>query len=497
MKFAVDKAMSKFVDEYSIHRMGVPESVLMERAALAVAGKVAEAAVAFDRDVRIGAVCGCGNNGADGIAAARILTWQGLPVEIIIAGDESHATDMFRMQKEIALKSGLSFGNLSEIPEYDILVDALFGVGLSRGIEGRYGQIINAMNEGNNYIVSVDIPSGVDCTTGQIMNTAIRADSTVTFGYHKAGMLLYPGREYAGDVTVADIGFCPKALGEINPVRYFVTEDIKRIPSRKEYSNKGTYLRTLVIAGSRDMSGAAYLSGAAAYRCGAGLVEIFSYKSNTDILKKLLPEAIVTGYDEENAIRLLGDKLNKADIVILGPGLSTDTTAEAIVKFTLEKFSGPLIIDADGLNIISRNTQVLKSCNAAVIITPHIGEMSRLTGSTKEEILSNPVKVAKAFAKEYGVVCVLKDAATVVAEPESERIYINTSGCAAMSKAGCGDVLTGVIGAMLALKLEPFSAASMGVYVHGIAGECATDDVSSHSLMASDMLKEFGRILPD
>lgn len=495
MKFALNSEMARFVDKYTMEQMKVPGVVLMEKAALAVANKVAEAAVGFGRNVRIVVVCGCGNNGADGIALARILTWQGLFTEIVIAGNENNATDEFVLQKEIAMNSNMVFSNNFDFREYDIVVDALFGTGLSREITGRYADIINNINESGSYVISVDIPSGIDASDGKVLGIAIKAMLTVTFGYHKIGMLLYPGKAHAGEVVVADIGLYPFAVNEINAARYFTYDDIDRIPHRLDYSNKGSYLRTLVIAGSSDMSGAAYLSGAGAYRCGAGLVEILSHENNSEILKKLLPEAIVSGYDEENAVKILKKKLDKADVIILGPGLSTENIAKDIVKFTLENVKVPIIIDADALNIISADISLLKNCQSTVIITPHIGEMTRLTGKSKTDILQNIIKTADDFAKTYGVVCVLKDAVTVVAGPDADDcVYINTSGCSAMSKAGCGDVLTGVIAAMLSLKLEPVSAASMGVYVHGLAGEAAVADKSSHSMLASDMLNEFGKI---
>ncbi len=496
MKFALNGEMAHFVDRYTIEQMGVPGIVLMERAALSVANRVAQAAVELGGNVRIAVVCGCGNNGADGIALARILTWQGLLTEIIIVGNENNATEEFLLQKEIAVKSNMVFSNNFNFEEYDIVVDSLFGTGLSREITGKYYDVINHINESKSYVISVDIPSGIDATDGKVLGIAVKSELTVTFGYHKMGMLLYPGKEYTGEVVVADIGLYPFAVNEINAARYFTCEDIDRIPKRLDYSNKGTYLRTLVIAGSSDMSGAAYLSAGSAYRCGAGLVEILSHKNNSEILKKLLPEAIVSGYDEENAIGILMEKIEKADIIILGPGLSTENVAKDIVKFILENAKVPTIIDADALIIISTDMSLLKNCRSTVIITPHIGEMTRLTGKSKADILKDIIKNADDFAKEYGVVCVLKDAVTIVAGPQKEDcVYINTSGCSAMSKAGCGDVLTGVIAAMLSLKLEPLSAASMGVYIHGLAGEMAVAGRSSHSMLASDMLDEFGKIL--
>ncbi len=261
-------------------------------------------------------------------------------------------------------------------------------------------------------------------------------------------------------------------------------------------ANKGSYGRTLVIAGSETMSGAAYLAAAAAYRSGVGLVEVFTHSLNCSVIRTLLPEAIVTGYDEGNAEERLEPLLDKADSVILGPGLSTDNTAAAIVKKVLRDVAQPLIIDADALNIISSDTNMLKSCRSTVIITPHIGEMVRLTGKTKKEILVDTVGAAASFAREYNVICVLKNAASVVAEPDGRRrVYINNSGCAAMAKGGFGDVLTGVIAGMLALLIEPFSAASMGVYVHGLAGEAAAFDCGGHGIVASDILERLGKIM--
>lgn len=496
MKYALDAAMSKKVDSYTINEMGVPSLVLMERAALSVASKVAEIAAGFCRQVRICAVCGCKNNGADGVAAARILTWQGLPVDIIIAGDEKKASPEFAAQAGIARNSGMSFCNISSIAEYDIVIDAVFGTGLSRAVEGAYADIIDTINLCRNVVVSVDIPSGISSDTGNVLGRAVKADATVTFGYNKQGLLLYPGREFAGEITVADIGFCPEAVKNLNPAMYFTAEDIGRIPARSALANKGTYGRTLIIAGSESMSGAAYLSAAAAYKSGVGIAEVFTRGCNCAVIRTLLPEAIVTGYEADNALNLLEPLLEKADTVILGPGLSTDVTAESIVKKVLEKTKQPLIIDADALNIISADTNILKSCRSAVIITPHIGEMARLTGKDKEEILADTVGAAASFAQENNVVCVLKNAATVVAEPDgNRRIYINNSGCAAMAKGGLGDVLTGVIAGMLALRIEPFSAASMGVYVHGLAGEAAAHDCGSHGAVASDILERLGRVM--
>lgn len=494
MKYALTGRMSKEVDRYTIDKMGVPSLVLMERAAVSTATKVAEIVALFRRNVRILAVCGKGNNGADAAAAARILSWQGVAVDIAVIEDDRKGTEEFATQIAIAKNGGLNFVTVSAIPEYDIIIDGIFGTGLSRDVEGIYADVMDLINSSNNVVVSVDIPSGIDSETGEILSKAVKADATVTFGYNKVGNMIYPGKELSGEVTVADIGFCPEAIKTLNPCMYFTEDDLRKIPDRKAYSNKGTYGKILVIAGSHNMSGAAYLSGAAAYRTGAGLVEILTYEGNTDIIKKLLPEAIVTGYSGDNYDSVLENSLKKATCVILGPGLSKDVTAHNITRKVLESCEVPLIIDADALNIIAEDISLLKSYSHVAIITPHIGELVRLTGLTKEELLKDSVAAAKHFAKEFNVILVMKNAVTVVAEPyENGRVYINPSGTGAMSKAGMGDVLTGAVAGMISLRLEPFSAACMGVYLHGIAGEIAEEEQGSHSVMAGDVVNTLGK----
>lgn len=491
MKYVLNGDMARKVDEYTIEQMGLPSMVLMERAALSVATKAAQMAAGFKRSVRICAVCGCGKNGADGIAAARILIWQGLMVDIMIVGDTSSACEEFTRQVEIVANSGINFSNIQNIPEYDIVIDAIFGTGLNREVSGQYADVIRLINNSSNLVISVDIPSGTDATTGRILGISVAADITVTFGYNKQGLMLYPGKEYAGEVTVADIGFCPEAIRELNPAMYFTMEDLKGIPKRIDSAHKGTYMRTLVIAGSKDMSGAAMLSAAAAYRTGAGLLEVFTHSDNVGVIRSLLPEAIVRDYSA------VSERLDKADIIIIGPGLSTDETAVELCFKVFSESTVPIIADADALNIIAVNPGLLEGHSAPVIITPHIGEMARLTGTKSSDIASDPIKAASDFADRYNVICALKDAVTVVCEPSGMggRKYINNSGCAAMAKAGMGDVLCGVIAGMLSLRIEPFSAACAGVYIHGLAGEAACENISSHSVLAGDLLKEFGRVM--
>ena len=243
---------------------------------------------------------------------------------------------------------------------------------MSRDVKEPYNEVIEMINDAGGLVVSVDIPSGINADTGAVMNCAVRADATVTFGYNKIGIMLYPGKEYAGDITVADIGFCPQALSGLNPARYFTPEDMYKIPERDAHSNKGTYGRTVVIAGNARMSGAAYLAAEASYRSGSGLVEIVTHNNNTAVLKELIPEAIVDGYDNNDAVDVVKNAADRASRIIIGPGLGTDETARNIVYKVIDSAECPLIMDADALNIIADDISLLKKCKSTVIITPHI-----------------------------------------------------------------------------------------------------------------------------
>ena len=494
MRYVLNAAMSKEIDRFTIEEAGVLSAALIERAALAVADKVRELAGQYGKKVRVCAVCGCGNNGADGIAAARILAWQGYDVGIIIAGEECRASEEFLLQKKIAAGTHVFFDDVTETASYNIIIDAVLGTGLSGKVTGKYKEAIEAINSSGAEVVSVDIPSGTDSTTGEISGVAVRADETITFGYNKQGIMVYPGKELSGKVTVADIGFCPEAVKHISPAFYYTKDDLSIIPVRKQNSNKGTYGRTLVIAGSREMSGAAYLSAAASYRSGCGLVEIFTDEENCHVIRTLLPEAIVTGYTEKNAETLLDISLTRADCVIIGPGLSQSPLAAKTVRYVMKNAKVPVIADADALNIMSGDMNIIKNHRQEVIITPHIGEMCRLTGLQKETLLRDRFSIASGFASEYNVTCVLKDAATIVAGADG-RMYINDSGCAAMSKGGMGDVLTGVTAGMFAVGLSPFEAATMAVYIHGLAGEMAAEGKNSNSVIAGDVLEKLQYII--
>jgi len=539
----------KAIDQYTIQTIGIPSLVLMERAAAAVAEaaeeeagsllgcgqaaslgvsqavsqpaslgtsqsvsqgagqsvsqRVGQAASQADRDsISIWAVCGTGNNGADGVAAARMLHNKGYQVTVILAGDQTRVTEEFRIQRQIAERLNMQLVEWKDfLPgRCDILIDAVFGVGLTRDVEGEYREVVEMMNQARaKRVIAVDMPSGIHSDTGQIMGCAIKAHRTITFGYEKMGSVLYPGRLWCGRTKVCDIGFPPVSLAQAGDTACtYGPEDLERIPPRAEYGNKGTFGKVLVAAGSPDMGGAAYLSAKAAYGMGAGLVKVMTARENRQMIQELLPEAILCTYemdlaqqDPESFHSMIERECAWADVIVLGPGIGQSVSAKQMVREFLMNAYVPVVLDADGLNVIASQPELTQYFTENIIITPHLGEMSRLTGKTVDQIQKSLVKTAQEYSTVYGIQCVLKDAATVVTGRDGQ-CYINSSGNSAMAKAGSGDVLTGTIAGLLALGMEPWDGAALGVYLHGIAGDRVQERKGPHGLLAGELAQEIG-----
>lgn len=504
MRYLVTGSQMKEVDQYTIERIGIPSLVLMERAALAVFEEVKKHVQKTDP---IWILCGNGNNGADGVAVARMLHLKGYQVLAILAGKKDGGSREYGIQIDIAEKVGVHFIDDSGFsPGRCVLfVDALFGVGLNREILGAYGEIMEKFIECRpGFTIAVDIASGIHSDTGQVMGTAFRADVTVTFGYEKLGSMLYPGKEYCGQVIVADIGFPEKSLLETG-TGYFTYEpgDERLIPKRPAYSNKGSFGKVLIAAGGRNMSGAAYLSALAAYRTGAGLVKIFTVEDNRTILQTGLPEAIIVTYDPKEAEagtdafqELMRTQCEWASVIVLGPGLGREAYVKNLVEGVLTNAYVPIILDADGLGTIAANPELTGYFTENIIVTPHLGEMARLTGSSIETIRKNLIAAAREYADRFGITCVLKDAVTIGA-CKDQRTFVNSSGNSAMAKAGSGDVLTGIIAGLLALGLEESDAAALGVWLHGCAGDAVRERYGSYSLLATQLTEEIYTIMQE
>ena len=493
MKKILTAKQMKRCDAHTIEALGVPSRTLMRRAAQACA----DALDGFDL-TRVCVLCGTGNNGGDGMALADILSSGGSQVTVVLAGDPAACTpeSAYRLARlrDLGVPALRPNEAKDAIAGATAIVDAILGIGLSRPADGALAALITAANESGAPILSIDVPSGLFADSGVVAGSAINAKRTVAIQNLKPCHALYPAALCCGEVRVADIGVSDEvADGDM----YFVTDDdLAAIAPRPERSHKGSFGRILVIAGSEGMAGAAYLSALGAYRAGAGLVEVFTVEANRAVIQTLLPEAIVTAYGEDDLDEKLERSLSRANSAVVGPGLGTGELARRLVRSTLELASHPLVVDADALNIVADEGLSFPR-KRHIAITPHLGEMARLTGATVEDIAADLPGAAKTYARLNGVVCVLKDAHTVISD--GVRTYVNLAGCSAMAKGGSGDVLTGVIAALAAVgmplvyDLPLVLAAAYACHLHGRAGERAAALHGPHSVLARDIADNIRR----
>ncbi len=492
MKYISDADEAKRIDYISSNVYKVPPAILMERAAYDIAEVIIND-VSYNAEIL--AVCGMGNNGGDAICAARILFEKGYDVRIYLTCGYDELSELCALQYNIARASGIVFTDTLDADEYDVIIDGLFGVGLNRPISGICHNIIREINASKAGVYAVDVPSGINAATGSVMGIAVNAYTTVTFGLMKMGLMLPPGNEYAGKVHISASAFPKKAIMDCDIRKfYFEREDLSLLPERYRDSNKGTYGRTLIIAGSYGMSGAAALAAKACYRSGCGLVRILTCEANRVILQQNVPEAVISCYGDniyeyEEAII---DMLERADSVVIGPGISTSEDAGILLDMVISHATSPVVYDADAINIMARRGYNPATLPDNAVITPHLKEMSGLCGIEIKNILKDISGFAKGYASD-NLVLVLKNSRTIVSD--GNRIYVNASGNDGMATAGSGDVLTGIIAAFLAQGLERFTAAALGVYVHGLAGDCAAVKRGHYAMMASDIIDSLGEIL--
>lgn len=495
MRYLPDADQMKAADTFTIQELGIPSLELMERAARACVDHIKD----WKLDLtKICVLCGSGNNGGDGFAIARMFAWEGYDVTAILVGNANHCTPETQHQIEQLKNTNADFQDqfhkeVFESENYTLIIDAIFGVGLCREVGGRYAQIIECVNQSHAVRMSVDIPSGISAKTGNVLGIAVRADYTVTIQETKVGLVLDPGRSYAGVCVSADIGIVPLPMENDKDTAYTLeSKDYSNLlPKRNVDSNKGTYGKLLMITGSKGMSGAAYLGALAAYRTGAGLVQIYTAEENRVILQSQIPEAIITTYEKYDANEL-HRLIDWADVVSIGSGLGTKKTARKILKETIAYTKKPCVVDADGLNILSEHMEYLSNAKCShFIFTPHMKEFERISGVKIADIKKDRLEVLRRFVNQYGVTCVLKDSRTVLAKP-GERAAVNLSGCAAMAKAGSGDVLAGIITSYLAQGLSEWDAALLGVYIHGKSGELIQNQYGAYSLLARELANQAG-----
>lgn len=500
MQYVADGITMGEIDRFTMEEIGISSLVLMERAALSLVMHIEKILTSEDTII---AVCGTGNNGGDGIAAARILAEKGFFAAICLIGEENKATKSCKRQIEIAKKLEIPFLNIEEWGEYTIIIDAIFGVGLKREITGEYQKAIEKINQSNSMVYAVDIPSGIHAKTGQIMNCAVKADITVTFGLNKTGLLLYPGAEYAKEVFVEPIGFpeCSIRHADIKTM-YYEPDDLHLLPIRQADANKGTFGKVLIIAGSEMIFGAAYLSAKAAYRMGTGLVKVVTAKENKTAIQSCIPETLLCTYEKkdlEGNLIWLEKELDWAEVIVIGPGIGLTKEAGFLLEKVLayrtkisidscKKEAVPVIVDADAITLLSQMPEEKrKQLLNQTIITPHLKELSRLINIPVAQIKENLIDIAIETAQKYECILVQKDARTITTN--GTAAYLNLSGNNGMATGGSGDVLTGIIAGLLAQQMDWIKAASFGVYVHGFCGDIAAKEKNVYAILASDIIE--------
>ncbi|MCI9231597.1 MAG: NAD(P)H-hydrate dehydratase [Lachnospiraceae bacterium] len=494
MRYLVSASEMREYDSNTIERIGIPACVLMERAALAAVEAIEEFCAGGGRGMPVLVMAGMGNNGGDGLAVARLLCEKGYRVEVWTVGDRERASGQWKQQMGILENYPVEYSRQPRRREYGVLVDALFGVGLSRAVEGLYAEAIDVFRGLSGWRLAIDMPSGIGTDTGEVLGRAAAADLTVTFGFCKRGLALYPGCEYAGEVRIADIGISGRSFFGRRPGMYAYDEDIcALLPKRDGAGNKGTFGKVLLAAGSVNMAGAAVLAARAAYRAGAGMVKVITPPENRIILQQAVPEALLGTCDDLEA------GLEWADVAAVGPGLGKSREALRCLERMVRQGGKPLLVDADGLNLLSEQPGLQELLTErgrqgrAIVLTPHVGELARLLGCSVQECKRDLPAAGGSLAARLNAVVAAKDARTFICR-EGHGTCVNLNGNSGMATAGSGDVLTGIIAALLAQGMEAFEAAAVGAYVHGRAGDLVTARVGPYACTAGDMAEAVGRI---
>ena len=485
------------IDYATIDTYGLSGSILMERAGLSVARRIKSR---FSRKPVI-VLAGGGNNGGDGFVIGRELYNDGWNVKIFLFAKQEQLKGEADFHCKIAKNFGTPIEEKTEIYMNEltnkIIVDALLGTGLQKNVKELIRQVIDTVNEAEGtQIVSVDIPSGISSDTGQVMGTAIKAAFTVTFGLPKRGHYLYPGSAYRGELFIEDIGF-PRSLLELAQLRVEMSEPEQLgllLPKRQKNAHKGNFGHVFLVAGSKGKTGAALMAAKAALRSGAGLVTIGIPESiiqtfASRVLEEMtLPLPCSEGYFTMDAFGPALQFLEqKASVLAIGPGVSSEPETASFVRALCLESKVPVVIDADGINAFQEESQVLSQIAAPCVITPHPGEMARLTGMSARQINDDRIHVAMEFAKVSNVHVLLKGSPTVLACPD-DTVFINPTGNPGMASAGAGDVLTGVISGLLGQGLLFMEGVKLGAYLHGLSGDIAASKNTEVAMTAGDIL---------
>lgn len=531
MKYLLTGSEMAECDRFTSEGIGIPSIVLMERAALSVADEVSER---FDFAKQICVIAGRGNNGADAICAGRILIDRGYRVSFfMLKGRGNPIPEHSNMHIQLSILEAyhqevrpFEAGDVLRQPA-DVVIEGLFGTGLSRDLEGEAAAAVSAINElrerEHAFVVSVDIPSGISSDDGHVCGTAVRSDLTVTFAYYKRGHMMYPGNTFCGDIRLREIGITdlsfrrePEKDAYPEMFTYMDSTAGELLPERISSGNKGTFGKVLIIAGTKNVCGAALMSAKACARAGAGMVKVFTREENRMIIQEMMPEAMLTTYTEndEKLETLLRSDLQWADTVACGPGIGLHDDARRILNVLAEEVDAEknpekaaentsqkaphfrsLVLDADALRLIADGHELgralpRRSASVGCIMTPHLAEFAALAHRSIGECRKQFPDLVRRLAKEFGCVVNCKDARSLVASPkDDDPLYLNTSGNSGMATAGSGDVLTGITAATVSVIRDPFRAACAAAYLHGKSGDEAAAELGERSMTATDLIR--------
>ncbi|MBF0540539.1 MAG: NAD(P)H-hydrate dehydratase [Nitrospirae bacterium] len=505
----VTSAEIREIDRVTIEELGIQSLVLMERAGVIAASHISKKYLQQKTIV----LCGGGNNGGDGLVIARELCNYGFDVKVILLSPLDRLSPDCHSQYIIARNFGIDIVVKTTIDDLDIknalIIDALIGTGLNKPIKDGLLLVIEMINHCND-VVSIDIPSGISADTGQMLGAAVIAKMTITFGLPKIGHLIFPGREHCGELIVENIGF-PKRFLETDKIKCELIEKdyIKSIiPKRTINSNKGNYGHALIIGGTSGKTGAVIMASRASLKSGSGLVTIGVPNSLVNVYQGNVVEQMVLplrdngngGFSKDCLDQIFEFIDRSGDVIVIGPGMGVDEQTIEIVTTLIRKSTIPLLIDAGGLNCIStlkyeERLELLNSAKIPLILTPHTGEMARLLSKDNGDFKSLCAKVeaerldiSRKFSKDSGAILVLKGASTIISTPNGNS-YINITGNPGMATAGSGDVLAGMIASFLGQRVSPVEAAQIGVYLHGISGDIASEVKSMYSMTATDLIE--------
>jgi ADP-dependent NAD(P)H-hydrate dehydratase / NAD(P)H-hydrate epimerase len=504
----VTAAQMQALDSRTITEAGIPGRTLMEQAGTAVVAAM-EHAYGSLAQKRVTVLCGKGNNGGDGFVVARLLRGKrARPSVLLLAHANDVKGDAGRMYRRFVAAAGSASVHAipkadriqRELHAADLVVDALFGTGLSSPVSDSYQATIDLLNDISGTkpypVVSVDLPSGIHADTGAVLGTAVCASLTVTFGLPKVGLYVGPGIDHAGQVHIADIGIPAAYVDAVESRLSLITSQAVRrlLPRRSPSAHKGTFGHAGIIAGSVGKTGAAAIAATAALRVGTGLVTVATPVSVNAVLEAKLLEAMTVAMPETDAQTLASSGLeqlvafaNARSAVAIGPGLTTHPDTAVLIQALLRRLEKSFVLDADGLNAVSEKTVLLDACQNLPILTPHPGEMARLDKTSAQSVNGDRIGTATRFAEKHGVIVILKGARTIVANPDGHAAVCPT-GNPGMATAGTGDALTGVIVGLLAQQLSAWDAACAGTYLHGLAGDLAAAEWGQAGMLARDLI---------